>query len=169
MGEASYKMNNKSKNSKIIKNEYNKYDSKMKSSKNSNLIPTPMEKEQEKYDSIRKSQIIERHSVEMASYYDYTPDETEGYLNELLEDMNFYGEQAKKEIENQKKINPNKYMSIEEALEQCSPIRRCLFGRIDFAPFRQLAVNLIVESCQGCVKNICILYHIKCLTDLFCR
>ena len=114
------KMNNKSKNSKIIKNEYNKYDSKMKSSKNSNLIPTPMEKEQEKYDSIRKSQIIERHSVEMASYYDYTPDETEGYLNELLEDMNFYGEQAKKEIENQKKINPNKYMSIEEALEKPS-------------------------------------------------
>ena len=81
---------------------------------NNNIFPTPISKDQEKRDTLKKNEIIERHS-QMSSFYDYTPGETEGELIKLLEDINYYGEISKKEIQKQKSENPNKFISIEDA------------------------------------------------------
>ena len=81
---------------------------------NNNIFPTPISKDQEKRDTLKKNEIIERHS-QMTSFYDYTPGETEGELIKLLEDINYYGEISKKEIQKQKSENPNKFISIEDA------------------------------------------------------
>ena len=94
-------------------------------SKNSKMNPkeeilTPLNKnnfDQEKLDSIKKSQIIERHSERYCNYYDYTPGETEGNLNELLEDINYFGETTKMDIEKELKSNPDKFIPLEDALE----------------------------------------------------
>ena len=87
-----------------------------------NEIQTPLninnQIEQEKMDSLRLSQIIERHSVEMSSFYDYTPGETEDNLNQLMEDMNFFGDIKKREIEKQRNENPGKFIPIEDAIKQ---------------------------------------------------
>ena len=72
---------------------------------------------QEQLDNIRKSQIIERHSDIYSSYYDYTPGETERNLNELLEDINTFGEILKMIIKKDLKSNPNKYISLDDALK----------------------------------------------------
>ena len=76
--------------------------------------------DQEKIDNIRKSQIIERHSDIYSSYYDYTPGETEGNLNELLEDIKSFGEITKMSIEKDLKSNPNKFISLDDALKDNS-------------------------------------------------
>ena len=85
---------------------------------NNNIFPTPIsnfdKKEQEKRDTMKKSEIIERHS-QMTSFYDYTPGETDGELIKLLEDINYFGEISKNEIQKQKTENPNKFISLEDA------------------------------------------------------
>jgi hypothetical protein len=73
--------------------------------------------DQEQLDNIRKSQIIERHSDIYCNYYDYTPGEAEGNLNELLEDINSFGEIIKMSIEKDLKSNPNKFISLDDALK----------------------------------------------------
>ena len=83
-------------------------------------LQTPLNKDnfdQEQLDNIRKSQIIERHSEKYSTYYDYTPGETEGNLNELLEDINTFGEITKMSIEKDLKSNPNKFIPLEDALK----------------------------------------------------
>ena len=79
---------------------------------------TTPEEEQEKKDTLKKIEITERHSVELSKYYEYnTPEEEENGLDQLLEDINFFGELTKKEIEEQRKKNPYKYISIDEITE----------------------------------------------------
>ena len=102
--------------------------------------------DQEKQDTIRKTNIIEKHSEVLSSYYDYTPNETEAHINELLEDMNFFGEVNKKNIEKELKLNPNKYMSPEEALN--TPLNR---NRKSF--FVLGLLGKVLES-QGCLVVI---------------
>ena len=53
-------------------------------------------------DQLKKSEIMERHSVELSSYYDYTPGETEDNLNQLLEDISYFGDITKREIQKEK-------------------------------------------------------------------
>jgi len=106
------KLLNPSKNSKLL-NDIN--------AKNSKVFPDYSKDilnnfNQEKQDTIRKTNIIEKHSEVYSSYYDYTPKEKEAYLDELLEDINYYGEITKKNIEEERNLNPNKFMSPEEAL-----------------------------------------------------
>ena len=126
------KVLNLSKNSKLINDMNNSKNSKLFSdsnSKNSKIIPKRSVNkddnytkqildnfDQEKQDTLRKTNIIERHSEVYSSYYDYTPGEKEGHLNELLEDINYFGEFSKQEIEKEIKLNPNKFMSPDEAL-----------------------------------------------------
>ena len=93
-------------------------------SKNSKIKPmellTSLNKnnfDQEQLDNIRKSEIIERHSEKYSTYYDYTPGETEGNLNELLEDINSFGEITKMGIEKDLKSNPNKFIPLDDALK----------------------------------------------------
>ena len=73
--------------------------------------------DQEKLDNIRKSEIIERHSEKYSTYYDYTPGEAEGNLNELLEDINSFGEITKMSIEKDLESNPNKFIPLDDALK----------------------------------------------------
>ena len=59
-----------------------------------------------------KTEITAKHSILLSTYYEYSnPDEKEKDLNQLLADMSFYGEITKKEILNEKEINPNKFIS----------------------------------------------------------
>ena len=93
-------------------------------SQNSKMKPiellTPLGKnnfDQEQLDNIRKSQIIDRHSEKYSTYYDYTPGETEANLNELLEDINSFGDITKMDIEKDLESNPNKFIPLEDALK----------------------------------------------------
>ena len=77
------------------------------------------EEEQEMRDTIKKKQIAIKHSSRLSSYYEYeNPDEKEKGINELLEEMSIYGDTTKREILKEKKINPNKFISIDEAIEK---------------------------------------------------
>ena len=64
-----------------------------------------------------KSEIIENHAIRLTDYYDYLPNETDQKINELLEDMNYFGEITEKEIREEKKLNTSKYIAVHEALE----------------------------------------------------
>ena len=93
-------------------------------SQNSKMKPiellTPLGKnnfDQEQLDNIKKSQIIDRHSEKYSTYYDYTPGETEANLNELLEDINSFGDITKMDIEKDLESNPNKFIPLEDALK----------------------------------------------------
>ena len=124
-GKNLFPMDNTQKKSKILDSKNNSINSKnqIKPINNGDIShnnsKTPLDiNDQEKYDSLRKSQIVERHTLEMSSYYDYTPGEKEENLNELLEDMNSFGEIKKRDIEKQKRENPNKFISIEDAMKK---------------------------------------------------
>ena len=86
-------------------------------SNNSNL-PMPLNQDQLNLDQLRKSQIMERHSVELSSYYDYTPGETEDNLNQLLEDISYFGDITKREIQKEKSENPHKFIYIDDAIKK---------------------------------------------------
>ena len=87
---------------------------------NSSFIPTPLnlqiKQEQEKKDKLIKTEIIERHGVKYTNYFEYPKEQKEKYIDELLKDMNLFGNITKKEIEKEKKLNPTKYLSIEDAM-----------------------------------------------------
>ena len=68
-------------------------------------------------DKLIKSQIIEKHAIKFTDFYDYHPNETDKKINELLEDINYFGEITEKEITEEKKLNTSKYIAIHEALE----------------------------------------------------
>ena len=72
--------------------------------------------EQEKKNQSKKKNIIELHGIKLTNYYEYTIKEREKHLNDLLIDMNYFGEIMKNEIEKDKKIITN-YYSIEAAME----------------------------------------------------
>ena len=123
-GKKLFPMDNTQKNSKILDSKHSSINSKNqikpinKDNISLNKSKNPLDtNDQEIYDSLKKSQIIDRHSI-MSSYYDYTPGEREDNLNELLEDMHLFGEIKKRDIEKQKRENPNKFISIEDAMEK---------------------------------------------------
>ena len=64
-----------------------------------------------------KSKIIENHAIRLTNYYDYLPNETDKKINELLEEINYFGEITEKEIREEEKLNPSNQISIHEALE----------------------------------------------------
>jgi len=159
------KLLNDSKNSKLIKNMNSSKNSKLLNDpKNSKLISDKSNKnskvfnqndftnqilnnfDQEKQDTIRKTNIIEKHSVVFSSYYDYTPDEKEGHVNELLEDINYFGEIIKGYIEKELKLNPNKFMSPDEALNNPPNQNRNAFFVLGL-------LGKVLES-QGCLVVI---------------
>ena len=72
--------------------------------------------EQERKNQSKKKNIIELHGIKLTNYYEYTIKEREKHLNDLLIDMNHFGEIMKNEIEKDKKIITN-YYSIEAAME----------------------------------------------------
>ena len=60
--------------------------------------------------------ICNEHSLRLSKYYDYNPSEATCQINSLLKDMDNYGELIKKKIIQEKNSNPNKFISVEEAL-----------------------------------------------------
>ena len=110
------------------------------------------DEEQEKRDTIRKTQISLKHSLESSQYYEYeTPGEKENDLNELLSDMSFYGEITKKEILREKEINPNKYISIDEAIEK----GRSVFSQEGYQnEYFVLSILAKVLMNEGCIVAI---------------
>ena len=54
--------------------------------------------------------------MRLSKYYDYNPSEATCQINSLLKDMDNYGELIKKKIIQEKNSNPNKFISVEEAL-----------------------------------------------------
>ena len=76
-----------------------------------------IQNEQEKRDAMNKSLIIERHSIELSNYYEYPQEEKDNHIIQLLKDINYFGEISKKEIQKDKDIKKNKYISIEEAFQ----------------------------------------------------
>ena len=62
------------------------------------------------------NQICDTHTLKLSKYYDYQPSEATSHLNSLLKDMDNFGEITKNKIEQEKVSNPNKFISIEEAL-----------------------------------------------------
>jgi hypothetical protein len=140
---------NSSKNSKLLNDPKNSKLFSDKSNKNSKVFNQDdftnqifNNFDQEKKDTIRKTNIIEKHSEVFSTYYDYSPDEKEGHINELLEDINYYGEIIKGNIEKELKLNPNKFMSPEEALNTPSSKNRKAFYVLGL-------LGKVLES-QGC-------------------
>ena len=128
-------LDDNSKNLKI--NQNNQMNSKLITPLNINNF------DQEEMDNIRKSKIIDRHSEVYSSYYDYTPGETEGNLNELLEDINYFGEITKIDIEKNLKSNPNKYIPLEDALKDGNENKYFILGLL----------GKVLET-QGCLVVI---------------
>ena len=54
--------------------------------------------------------------VKHSNYYDYVQSDTSKHLNELLKNMDSFGDIIKKKIEQERLSNPNKFISINEAL-----------------------------------------------------
>jgi len=138
------KILNPSKNSKIFNDKSNKNSKVFNQNDFTNQILNNFE--QEKQDTIRKTNIIEKHSVVYSSYYDYTPDEKEGHVNELLEDINYFGEIIKGYIEKELKLNPNKFISPDEALNNPPNKNRNSFFVLGL-------LGKVLES-QGCLVVI---------------
>ena len=116
-------------------------------------IFTP-EEEQEKRDTLRKTKISERHSLELTNYYEYdTPDGKEKDLNEHLTDMSFYGEITKKEILRLKEEDPDRFISIDEAIEKGSSNSN--FGKYknEYFVLAILAKNLMNEGCIVAIEK----------------
>ena len=62
------------------------------------------------------NQICDTHIFKLSKYYDYKPSEATNHLNSLLRDIDNFGEITKNKIEQEKASNPNKFISIQEAL-----------------------------------------------------
>ena len=62
------------------------------------------------------NQISNTHTITLSKYYDYKPSEATSHLNNLLKDMDNFGEIIKNNIEKEKISNPNKFISVDEAL-----------------------------------------------------
>ena len=127
------------------------------SNEDEQLIPfnlkkkTLIDEEQEKLDKKRKTQISERHTIELTKSYDYTPDEKDIHINELLEEMNIFGDITKQEIEREKDLNPNSFMSIEEA-EKKGKVGKNISGFNN--EFFVLAILAKALMSQGCTVAI---------------
>ena len=107
-------------------------------------------KEQQNYnDQMRKTQIINRHSVELTKYYDYSDEQTENELNKLIEEICLFGDLAKEEIKREKTSNPNKYMSIEEAMQKGMTNTQYNFSSF---PNQYFVLSILAEALmnQGC-------------------
>ena len=63
-----------------------------------------------------KAEIVERHAVQYTNYFEYPQEKKEKFLNQLLVDINLFGDITKKQIEKEKKLNSIKYISFEEAM-----------------------------------------------------
>ena len=61
-------------------------------------------------------EICDTHTLKLSKYYEYKPSETTNHLNSLLKNMDNFGEITKNKIEQEKVSNPNKFISVEEAL-----------------------------------------------------
>ena len=59
--------------------------------------------------------ICNTHTLKLSKYYDYKPTEATVHLNNLLKDMDNFGEITKKNIEQEKASNPTKFLSLQEA------------------------------------------------------
>ena len=97
-----------------------------------------------------KSQIIEKHAIKFTDFYDYLPNETDQKINELLEDINYFGEITEKEIKEEKKLNTSKYISVHEALEIGKNSIKNGYKN-EFYVLALLAKSL---STQGCLVSI---------------
>ena len=62
------------------------------------------------------NQISNTHTFKLSKYYDYKPSEATSHLNNLLKDMDSFGDIIKNNIEREKISNPNKFISVDEAL-----------------------------------------------------
>jgi len=144
--------NNNVFNQNIINSNNNYLFSTMIDSKKLQKNPINKEEEQEKRDTLIKTKISIEHSLRLSKYYEYeNPDEKEKGINKLLSDMSIYGETTKREILKEKEINPNKFISIDEALEKGS-------SYYDFEGFQNeyfiLALLAKVLMNEGCVVSI---------------
>ena len=63
-----------------------------------------------------KAEIVERHGVQYTNYFEYPQEKKEKFLNQILVDINLFGDITKKQIEKEKKLNSIKYISFEEAM-----------------------------------------------------
>ncbi len=97
-----------------------------------------------------KSEIIENHAIRLTDYYDYLPNETDKKINELLEEINYFGEITEKEIREEKKLNTSNYISVHEALEIGKNSIKNGYKN-DFYVLALLAKSL---STQGCIVLI---------------
>jgi len=95
---------------------------------------------------LTKSAIIERHAIILSDYYDYPKEEKEKHINQLLEEINFFGESTRKEIEEEKKLNSNKYISISEAMD----LGKKKFNNLYNNEYYVLAILARALSIQGC-------------------
>ena len=122
----------------------------------SGLIPKITNKEQQNTnDQIRKTQIINRHSVELTKYYDYSDDQTENELNKLIEEICLFGDLAKEEIKREKESNPNKYMSIEEAMQKGMTSTQYNFNYFpnQYFVLSILAKALMIQGCEVAIER----------------
>ena len=60
--------------------------------------------------------ICDTHVFKLSKNYDYKPSEATVHLNNLLKDMDNFGEITKKKIEQEKASNPTKFISLQDAL-----------------------------------------------------
>ena len=102
------------------KETYNILSSKEIISKSNPLINNKLylkiKEEQDKKNLLYKNKIIQMHGKTLTNYYEYSIEERDKHLDNLLEDMNYFGEIMKNEITKDKKLIAN-YYSINDALE----------------------------------------------------
>jgi len=116
-------------------------------------VPMPLNpNNQIDLDQLKKSEIMERHSVELSSYYDYTPGETEDNLNQLLEDINYFGDITKREIQKEKSENPDKFIYIDEAIKKGENSNNNKFKN-EYFVLSILAKALMSQSCLVVIEK----------------
>ena len=67
-------------------------------------------------DQNQLNKICDTHVLKNSMYYEYKESEATLHINQLLKDMDSFGEIVKNKIEQEKVANPNKFISLDEAL-----------------------------------------------------
>ena len=137
-------------NNNILKNFYEKTKGK---NNNNNIDLNLIIQEQEKKDKIKKDKIINTHSTILSNYYDYSTYDSENEINQLLEDINFYGDYTKKQIEKIKQTNNDKYISIEEAMKLGNNVTNNKCYKNEYFVLGVLAQALKIEGCSVLIEK----------------
>ena len=103
--------NNMNNNSNMANNNMNKLDN-----NNNNNIMNPQNNINNNNDQNILNDICNKTVVINSVYYPYIESEATRYINDLLKNMDSFGEIIKNKIEQEKISSPNKFISISEAL-----------------------------------------------------